>query len=113
MGALKSTIFPWTPPAPSPARPSRPTDSTTSAVMPPSGVGSLPPSAVTRILCEDGETISACSSPRTQCGTRTGSVRTCRPYERSRSVVQATAASAFAEPDKRGPIRSVRCWRMA
>ena len=90
-----------------------PAASTTSAVTPSSGVGSLPPRAVTGTRCGAGTRISASSSPRTQCGTRTCSSRTARPYERSRSAVQATAASAPADPERRGPIRSVRCARIA
>src|SRR5439155_1194484 len=78
-------------------------------VAPPAGVAGLPPSAVTASGCparpRAGRT-SARSSPRTQCGTLTGSAWTSSPSSRNRCSAHLTAASAAGEPDRRGPMPS-------
>jgi hypothetical protein len=62
--------------------------------MPLADVGTLPPSAVTRSAVVSGAVTIAVSSPRTQRGTSTGSVRTSsQPISRKRAAANATASS--------------------
>ena len=61
-----------------------------------------------------GATISALSSPRTQCGTITFSVCTFScPSAFIASCAHAIACSSAGEPDSRLPMWSVRCWSFA
>src|SRR5262245_48993440 len=104
---LKRTTLPFTR-SPRVRRFSSESVSLTSATIPPGGVGRLIPTAVATTGRSTGVRIVTVSSPRTQCGTVTGSPRTfASPSRRNSSRAQATAASAPGEPDRRGPIRSV------
>src|SRR4051812_33295692 len=109
---LKNTILPR---AVAPRAESSATEraSITSAVaFPPT----LLPSAVSARGCPTtpgAGRISPLSSPRTQCGTLTGSRRTESPSCWNRFSAHCTAASAPGDPDSLGPMASVKSRRRA
>src|SRR5256885_3600031 len=109
---LKKTILPRTA-APSAASPAIERASTTSAVTsPPTAL----PRAVSAKRCPTmpgAGRISPLSSPRTQCGTLTGSRRAASPSCWNCFSAHCTAASAPGEPDSRGPMVSERSRRRA
>ena len=77
--------------------------------MPFRGVPTLMPSPSMASFARRGFTSSADSSPRTQCGTMTGSPRTfCKPSSFIVSRIQSIAASRLAEPLMRLPNVSTR-----
>ncbi len=105
-GRLKRTIFPL---ASDPRCASSSNDETTStsAVIPSGGVPTLVPRPSNASLRGDGEIISAASCPRTQTGTRTGSVATFScPSATKVSRAHSIAWASAGEPVGRGPNRS-------
>jgi hypothetical protein len=81
---------------------------TTGAVMPPADVPTLPPRPSIASGLRRGDTSSADSAPRTQCGTITASPRTfSSPSARIFASVQSIACSSASEPLSRLPKVSV------
>jgi hypothetical protein len=86
----------------------KPFTTSTSASMPSGGVPTLLPRPSMTSPPGNGETSSALSRPRTQCGTFTGSRRTfSRPSFFISSAAQRMAASSDSDPESRWPKVSV------